>query len=94
VKDPVRWWEDVSEYEQLNLECLAGEAVSQRRNLKVTKWMGTVPAVAVCTACAREFKVPLCQLSRASEAQESLRIQFAEHKCPSQDENEAPSETR
>jgi len=53
----------------------------QKRNLRVTKWLGTTPAVAVCTLCKREFKVPLSCLSRLDQAQESLRVQFAEHKC-------------
>lgn len=53
----------------------------QKRNLRVTKWLGTTPAVAVCTLCRREFKVPLSSLSRLNDAQESLRIQFAEHTC-------------
>jgi hypothetical protein len=51
------------------------------RNLRVVKWLGTVPAVAVCTQCDRNFKVPLDSLKRTSEAQESLRKQFMEHKC-------------
>ena len=52
-----------------------------KRNLRVTKWLGTTPTIAVCTACAREFKVPLMLLSTLTEAQESLRVQFAEHRC-------------
>ena len=52
------------------------------RNLRVTKWLGPVPAVAVCTECGREFKAPLPSLKRTSDAQETLRKQFAEHKCP------------
>jgi hypothetical protein len=63
--------------------------VPQKRILRVTKWIGTVPAVAVCTACAREFKVPMLQLSPSSAAQESLRVQFAEHQCPSQYQNQS-----
>ncbi len=51
------------------------------RNLRVTKWLGPVPAVAVCSDCGREFKVPLALLKRTSDSQESLRKQFAEHKC-------------
>jgi hypothetical protein len=53
-----------------------------KRNLRVTKWIGTVSAVAVCTACSREFKVPLTILKSIVAAQESLRLQFAQHKCP------------
>jgi hypothetical protein len=51
------------------------------RILRVTKWLGTVPAVCVCSQCGREFKVPLDLLKRTCDAQESLRKQFAEHKC-------------
>jgi hypothetical protein len=58
------------------------------RNLRVTKWLGSVPAVAVCTHCGRDFKVPLALLKRTSDAQESLRKQFAEHKCPSEIDDE------
>jgi hypothetical protein len=50
-------------------------------NLRVTKWLGTVPAVGICTNCERIFKVPLESLKTTSEAQESLRKQFVEHKC-------------
>lgn len=53
----------------------------EKRNLRVVKWLGATPAVAICTLCKREFKVPLSSLSRVTEAQESLRVQFAEHQC-------------
>jgi hypothetical protein len=59
------------------------------RNLRVTKWLGTVPAVAVCSECGREFKVPLTLLKRTAEAQESLRKQFSEHICPQKAEAES-----
>jgi len=52
------------------------------RTLRVTKWLGPVPAVAVCSQCRREFKVPLVLLKQITYAQESLRKQFAEHVCP------------
>ena len=52
-----------------------------KANLRVTKWLGTVPAIGICTNCERTFKVPLESLKRTSEAQESLRKQFVEHKC-------------
>jgi hypothetical protein len=53
-----------------------------KRNLRVLKWLGTVPAIAICTECDREFRVPLTDLKRVVDAQESLRLQFAEHQCP------------
>jgi S-adenosylmethionine-dependent methyltransferase len=62
----------------------------EKRNLRVVKWLGTTPAVAVCTACSRQFDVPLPSLRRVAEAQESLRLQFAEHKCKRQDATKPP----
>lgn len=55
---------------------------AKKRTLKVTKWLGTVPVIAVCSACSHEFKVPLTALNRVVQAQESLQLQFAGHKCP------------
>jgi hypothetical protein len=52
-----------------------------KRNLRVAKWIGMIPAVAVCTCCNREFKVPLDSLRSLPDAQESLRVGFGEHKC-------------
>ena len=52
-----------------------------KRNLRVVKWLGTTPAVGICMYCDRVFKVPLDSLKRTSDAQESLRKQFAEHQC-------------
>lgn len=60
-----------------------------KRNLRVVKWLGTVPAIGVCTLCNREFKVPMTAMKRVADAQESLRIQFAEHKCKREDTSQA-----
>jgi hypothetical protein len=57
----------------------------QKRKLTVTKWLGTKPAVGVCTACNREFNVPLASLAKIADATESLRVQFAEHRCKRED---------
>lgn len=62
-----------------------------QRILRVTKWLKTVPAVAVCTACNREFTVPLSALQRVANAKESLRLQFAQHKCVYVDEKQTES---
>ena len=61
-----------------------------KRNLRVLKWLGTVPAVAVCTFCNREFKVPLAAVKRVPDAQENLKLQFAEHECQRHDSVEPP----
>lgn len=53
----------------------------QKRRLRVTKWLGTVPVIAICSACDRELKVPLTALNRVLEAQQSLQQQFDGHTC-------------
>jgi len=52
-----------------------------KRNIRVTKWMGMVPVIAVCTACGREFKASLNELRQVTATQESLRTQFDRHVC-------------
>ena len=63
--------------EALSLERLA----MPKRNLRVVKWLGTVPAVGVCTFCNLQFKVPVTAMKRVADAQAALRLQFAGHKC-------------
>jgi hypothetical protein len=60
-----------------------------KRNLRVLKWVGTVPAIGACTFCNRQFKVPMTAMKWVADAQESLRIQFAGHKCSTEDINQA-----
>jgi hypothetical protein len=52
-----------------------------KTSLRVSKWLGTTPAIAVCSACHREFKVPLDKLKRVTDARGFLKLQFAEHSC-------------
>jgi len=52
-----------------------------KRNLRVVKWLGLVPVIATCTACGREFKVPLASMKGVADSQQSLRVQFSEHEC-------------
>ena len=52
-----------------------------QRRLRVVKWLSTTPALAVCTLCSREFKVPMSALRRTADAQASLQAQFDRHKC-------------
>ena len=62
-----------------------------KRNLRVLKWLGTTPAIAVCTLCNREFKVPLEVLKRVGGAVENLTLQFKQHQCR-QDEADSSGE--
>jgi hypothetical protein len=57
----------------------------EKRRLRVLKWLGTIPAVGICTLCSREFKVPMDAMKKVADAQGSLRVQFAEHHCKGQD---------
>jgi hypothetical protein len=56
----------------------------EKKRLRVLKWLATVPAVAVCTLCDQEFKVPLTAIKRLVDAQESLERQFEQHQCKEQ----------
>jgi len=62
-----------------------------KRNLRVIKWLGTIPAIAICTSCHREFKISLEAAKHLTDAQESLRQQFAEHECTREDGAPLPS---
>jgi hypothetical protein len=55
------------------------------RILRVTKWLGTIPVVGICTFCDRQFTVPMAAMKKLHDAQESLRVQFNEHKCKRED---------
>jgi hypothetical protein len=50
-------------------------------HLRVLKWIGTVPAIGVCSACGREFTVPLTAIKRVADAQQNLTLQYVGHDC-------------
>jgi hypothetical protein len=52
-----------------------------KRSLKVVKWLSSTPVIGVCDFCSKQFKVPLTQLAKTSDAQANLREQFDAHKC-------------
>jgi hypothetical protein len=62
-----------------------------KRNLRVMKWLGTTPAIAVCTACNREFRVPIEVLKRVGGAVENLKLQFAQHHCSENEDDSTDS---
>jgi transcription elongation factor Elf1 len=59
------------------------------KRAKVTKWLSSTPAAAVCTSCGQQFKVPMAALSRTLDAQNNLQAQFDRHKCTQGKANEA-----
>jgi len=60
--------------------------------LRVVKWLSTTPALAVCTLCSREFKVPMSALQRTADAQASLQAQFDMHECEPLDSSQASAQ--
>jgi hypothetical protein len=57
------------------------ESVRSKRNLRVTKWFSTTPAVGVCAACTKQFKVQMTALTKTTDAQVNLQQQFDRHEC-------------
>jgi hypothetical protein len=60
-----------------------------KRNLRVVKSVGTVPALGVCTFCNRQFKVPIESMKRLADAQWNLDLQLREHKCKREDASQS-----
>lgn len=65
-----------------------------KRALRVVKWIGQTPAVAVCMFCNREFKTGMRALSRVEDAKAYLQDQFDRHKCKSEDANQTAARDR
>ena len=55
--------------------------MEKRLRLRVMKWLGPTPAIAVCEGCNQEFKVPLSVLAKTAAAQLYLQEQFQRHTC-------------
>jgi hypothetical protein len=60
-----------------------------KRNLRVVKCIGQVPAIGDCTFCNRQFKVPLESMKRVADAEWNLDLQFKEHKCKREDASQS-----
>jgi hypothetical protein len=65
-----------------------------KRNLRVLKWIGTTPAIGICTSCDRQFTVPVTALKRVAEAQQSLSLQFAQHDCVARANEESAAQRK
>jgi hypothetical protein len=59
----------------------AKEGTVAERNLRVTKWLSSTPAIGVCSSCGKEFRVPMTALTRTKDAQAHLQEQFDRHEC-------------
>jgi hypothetical protein len=56
-----------------------------KRAVRIVKHVGSVPCIAACTACGKQFTAPLSALRRVSDAQANLQQQFDRHKCQNED---------
>ena len=56
-----------------------------KRALQLTKHLGRIPAVAVCTVCGKTFEAPLVAFLTVKDAEASLQQQFYGHKCERKD---------
>jgi hypothetical protein len=63
------------------MACAKLAVMEKRVRLRVMKWLGPTPAIAVCEGCNQEFKVPLTVLAKTAAAQAYLQEQFQRHKC-------------
>jgi hypothetical protein len=52
-----------------------------RCELRIVKWLGTVPEIAMCPFCKREFRTPLTRMRQSLNALENLQVRFYGHKC-------------
>lgn len=50
------------------------------RGVRIVKHLGSVPCIAACTACGKEFTAPLSTLRRVKDAQANLQKQYDRHK--------------
>jgi len=58
-----------------------GQEEKPKRVLRVTQWLSSTPAIAVCSSCSKQFKVPMSALTKTKDAQENLQQQFDLHEC-------------
>jgi hypothetical protein len=56
-----------------------------KRAVRIVKHLGSVPCIAACTACGKQFTAPLSTLPRVKDAQANLQQQFDRHKCENED---------
>jgi len=51
-----------------------------KRAVRIVKHLGSVPSVAACTPCGKQFTAPLTTLRRVTDPQANLQQQFDRHK--------------
>jgi len=51
----------------------------------MVNYIGSMPCIAACTACGKQFRAPLSSLTRIKDGQANLQQQFDRHKCENED---------
>ncbi len=51
------------------------------REMRIVKYIGPAPFVAVCARCSQQFKVPPDITLTAVDAEAKLQAEFDQHKC-------------
>ena len=60
-----------------------------KREMRIVKYIGPAPYLAVCTYCIQQFKVPPDVTLTAMEAETELQAEFSHHVCKRLDESQA-----
>jgi len=59
------------------------------RAVRIVKHLGSVPCIAACTACGKQFTASLSMRPRVKDAQANLQQQFDRHRCQNEDRGRA-----
>ena len=59
-----------------------------KREMRIVKYIGPAPYLAVCTYCSQQFKVPTDVTLTATEAAATLQVEFSRHECKRLDESQ------
>ncbi len=58
------------------------------REMRIVKYIGPAPYLAVCTRCSQQFKVPPDITLTAMDAEANLQAEFSRHECKQLDESQ------
>ena len=62
-----------------------GRELMTERAVRIVKHLGSVPCIAACIVCGKQFTAPLSTLPRVKDAQANLQQQFDRHKCENEE---------
>ena len=59
-----------------------------KREMRILKYIGPAPSLAVCTSCSQQFKMAPDGTLTGDEAIARLQIEFEQHECKQLDESQ------